>query len=154
MPFHSYGGGSLHTNHRKEHDKRGSPRRQRKYKARHSAVAVASRGDAKRTRPRAQHEVRTLGRIDALDPQRRLRLDIENAADLRIGCVAYAQGSGRRALLHASGDIHSDAVDRSLVVPAAADQDVATVDADAKIERSMPVIGLHFRAQFPPEIPQ
>ena len=114
----------------------------------------AACGDAECTRPGAHHEVGPQRCVDALDRKRWLRLDVEDAADLRIGFVADAQAAGRSGLLHARGDIHGDSADRAVLVHAAAEKDAATMDADANVEAGVAVSCPHFRAQCFAEIQQ
>ena len=52
----------------------------------------AARADAEGPWLGAQDEVALHRRVDALDRQRRLRVDLEQAAHLRVGVVADAQG--------------------------------------------------------------
>ncbi len=111
----------------------------------HSLDAAA--GDAEGPRLGAQHQVAVHRGIDALDGQRRLRLDFEHAAHLGVGVVADAQGPGRGGLLHARGDVDGDAADAAVGVDPAAEQHAAGVDAHAHIEAGVAVRGLDFRAE-------
>ena len=61
---------------------------------------------------------------------------------------------GGARLLHARGDVHGDAADRAVRIDAAAEQDTATMDADADVEAGVAVGGLHFLAQGLAEIQQ
>ena len=97
--------------------------------------------------PGALHEIGDDRRIDALDRDRRLRLDVEGAAHLEPGVVADAQTAGRRGLLHARGDIDGDAADAGVAVDAAAEQHAAGVDAHAHAEARMAMTLQHLLAE-------
>ena len=94
----------------------------------------AAVGHAKRARLGARDEVAARRVGDALDLDRRLRLDVEDAAHVPVGLVADPQRAGGRGLLHARGDVDGDAADASFGVDAAAEQHRAGVDADAQVE--------------------
>ena len=94
----------------------------------------AAVGDAKGARLGAHHEIAAHRDGDPLDLDRRLRLDIEDAAHVPIGFVADPESAGRGRLLHARGDVDRDAANASLRVDAAAEQHRAGVDADTQGE--------------------
>ena len=90
--------------------------------------------DAKRARPGALDEVGDERLGDALDGDRSLGNDVEDAAHMTVGVVADPQPTGGRALLHARSDIDHLAANRALFVDAAAEQHAAGVHADADAE--------------------
>ena len=81
----------------------------------------ATRGRAERARPDALDQVAAQGMVDTLDPDRLGLRRLEQAAHLLPGVVADAQAPGRRALLHAGGDVHGGTADAAFGVYAAAE---------------------------------
>jgi hypothetical protein len=79
------------------------------------------------------------GSSGPLDLERRLRLEVEHAAHMAPGFLADAQAAGRRRLLEPGGDVDGEAADRAVVVDAAAEQDMAGVDADPHLEAFLAV---------------
>ena len=94
----------------------------------------AAVGHAEGTRLGAHDEVAARRPGDALDLDRRLRLDVEDAAHVPVGLVADPERAGGRRLLHARGDVDGDAANAAVGVDAAAEQHRAGVDADAQRE--------------------
>ena len=94
----------------------------------------AAAGEAKRAGLGPQHQEAAHRLVDALDCQRRLRGDIEHAANLSIRVLADAQRAGRCRLFHARGDVDREAADAGVAVDAAAEQHRPAVDADTNIE--------------------
>ena len=114
----------------------------------------AAAAEPKAARLRAQHEVALDEAVDALDRERLLRLDLEQAAHLRVGVVADAQRAGRRGLLHARGDVDRDAADAAVGIDPAAEQHAAGVDADAHVEAVVAVRAPDLGAERPAELEQ
>ena len=77
----------------------------------------------------ALHEIGDDRRIDALDRDRRLRLDVEGAAHLGQVSWLMRSAAGRRRLLHARGDVDGDAADAGVAIDAASEQHAAGVHA-------------------------
>ena len=119
---------------------------------RHAFDAAAA--EAKAPRLGAQHQVALDRLVHALDRQRLLPLDLEQAAHLRVGVVADAQAPGRRGLLHPCGDVHRDAANAAIGIHAAAEQHAAGVDADANVEAFVTVRRPHFGAERLAEVEQ
>ena len=99
----------------------------------------AAVGHAEGTRLGTRHEVAAHRAGDALDLDRRLRFDVEDAAHVSVRLVADPQGAGGSGLLHARGDVDADAANASFGVDAAAEEHRAGVDADAQVEAVEPV---------------
>jgi hypothetical protein len=102
----------------------------------------------------AQHEIAAHRCLDALHRERRLRLDVEDAAHVAVGVVADPQRAGRRGLLHARRDVDRLAADAALLVDAAAEQHAAGVDADAHAGASEAMRRLDLGAQRGAELEQ
>jgi hypothetical protein len=68
------------------------------------------------------------------DLERRLRLDLEQAANVAVRLVADPERARRRRLLHPRRDVDARAADVAGRVDAAAEEDRAGVDADAQVE--------------------
>jgi hypothetical protein len=102
----------------------------------------------------SQHEIRLDDLIHALDGQRLLPLDLEQATHLRIGIVTDAQRSSGRGLLHACGDVHCDAAECRCLRRRRPEQYAAGMDADADVEAFVAMSGLHFGAECPAEVEQ
>ena len=107
----------------------------------------AARRRAKGTRLGPHHQVRGDGLLDALDRDRRLRLEIEHAPHQTPRLLADPQSAGRRGLLHARGDIHRHPADAAFGVDATAQQHAPGVHADADVEPVVPVGAPHLQAQ-------
>ena len=97
--------------------------------------------------PGALHKIGNDRRIDALDRDRGLRLDVECAAHLLPGVVADAQPAGRRRLLHARGNIDGNAADAGVAIDAAAEQHTAGMDAHAHPKAQVTMLQSHFLAE-------
>jgi len=107
-------------------------------------VFDAAGGDAERSRLHAAHQVRDDRLLQALDVQRRLRVHVEDAADVEVRAVADPQRSRRRGLLHPGGNVDGVSTNRRLGVDAAAEKDGAGVHADSNVEARQPMPRLDF----------
>ncbi len=94
----------------------------------------AARGHAEVARLGTLHQVGLHRQRRALHGQRRLGFHVEEAAHMGIGLGADAQGTGRRALLHAGGQVHRFAGERVVRFEAGAQHHLARVRAQAQAE--------------------
>ncbi len=90
-------------------------------------------------RPRATNDPGQQRFIAALDLEPRLRFALEGTGHLAPRGLADPQGTHRRALFHARGDVHRHAPDAAFGIHAATEQHRPGVDAHAHVEAFMPV---------------
>ena len=103
--------------------------------------------DLERTRLGPPHEIAANRFGDALDHDRRLRLNFEHSTHMPIGVVADSHAAGRRGLLHARGDVDRETADAALGINAASQQHRPGVEADAHVEARQTMLRLKARGQ-------